>query len=100
MRSRLFIAAVLLCGACALEMVAAPVPAMQGPVCSPESPCVYTGEACTEGGSSINIAVYLQGQDFIAKFTLNNVSHTVYCISNGDGRWYFNWKSKKYYFTM
>jgi len=101
---KLILCLVLLYGGLAASEVVLAVP-IPGPTCPADSPCLYTGKACQEDGSCINISVHRLNDyttDLVAKFEWGGKTETAYVFSSGigDGRWYFNWKGKKYWFEM
>lgn len=79
--------------------------ATAGPVCPADAPCLYSGKAVNEQGVGITITVHRlnnYSSDLVAKFSWNGETQTVYVFPSGigDGKWYFSWDGKKYWFSM
>ncbi len=70
-------------------------------VCDMNRPCAYTGEAIA-GGYTINIQVYYSKTDdnFVAVIDGDTKKVAYVFYDQNEGKWYVNYKSKKYYFSM
>lgn len=101
---KLILCLALLSGCFTVSEVIMAAPTTDGPVCPANAPCLYQGKAKSTDGYTLTISVHRldnTSTDLVAKF-YDGGEQTAYVFpsGNGDGKWYFNWGGRKYWFEM